>query len=175
MALALAAIGGCGGSAEDPSRRPLGERPDKPPSRTQPLSGQAGRLVRGGPQAFRRELDALRGTPVVVNQWASWCGPCRYEMPMFARLARLYRGRVAFVGVNSQDGDRAARRFLRRYRTPFPHFFDPTTSIARLFDGGYAWPTTAYYSGDGKLVHTKPGSYATQAQIDRDIRRFALR
>src|SRR5205807_7873760 len=66
-------------------------------------------LLDGGVSAFKRQLVALRGHPVVVNQWASWCGPCKFEFPFFQRLAEEYHGQVAFLGVDSQDnrGDAA--------------------------------------------------------------------
>ena len=146
-----------------------------PPKAAPGLSGQAGRLLEGGTAAFQTQLRALRGTPVVVNQWASWCGPCHYEFPFFAGLARRYAGRVAFLGVDSQDSRGAALRFLQRYRTPYPHYFDPSTAIAREFRGGFAWPTTAFYDAAGRLTEIHAGGYASQARLDRDIRRFALR
>jgi len=111
---------------------------------------------------------------VVVNQWASWCGPCRYEFPFFARLARRYEGRVAFLGVNSKDSDADAKAFLRRYPVPYPHFADPGGDIARVFRGGRAFPTTAYYSADGTLAYTHIGGYATRDELDDDITRYAL-
>jgi thiol-disulfide isomerase/thioredoxin len=132
------------------------------------------RLLDGGPQAFRRRLAHLRGRPVVVNQWASWCDPCRKELPWFARLARRYQGRVAFLGVDSLDERTDATAFLRRYPTPFPHFVDPDGEVARVFFGGRAFPTTAFYSADGKLVTTHQGAYPSEAALDGDIRRYAL-
>ena len=138
------------------------------------LGREPDELLRGGPEAFRSRLAGLRGRPVVVNQWASWCGPCRYEFPFFASLARRYEGRVAFLGVNSKDNEDAARAFLKRNPVPFPHFADPDGSVARVFRGGRAFPTTAYYAADGSLVFTHVGGYASEAKLDEDIRRYAL-
>src|SRR5947208_7832468 len=76
--------------------------PGPPPTRPQAAAAlrgvraQANQLLGGGARAFRRRLAALRSHPVVVNQWASWCGPCRYEFPFFQRLATKYDRRVAF-------------------------------------------------------------------------------
>jgi thiol-disulfide isomerase/thioredoxin len=138
------------------------------------LRREANRLLGGGMEAFRARLAGLRGHPVVVNQWASWCGPCRYEFPFFARLARRYEGRVAFLGVNSKDSADAARAFLKRYPVPYPHFADPDGTVARVFRGGRAFPTTAYYNADGELVYTHVGSYASEGKLDEDVRRYAL-
>ncbi len=140
----------------------------------QRLHTQANQLLDGGTSAFRTRLSTLRGTPVVVNQWASWCGPCRYEFPFFQRLAKRYDGRVAFLGVDSQDARSDARAFLKRFPVPYPHFYDEDTSIARSFGGGRAWPTTAFLSASGKLAFTHVGAYATQAKLDADIRKYAL-
>lgn len=139
------------------------------------LERQANALLDGGPRAFKARLAALRGAPVVVNQWASWCGPCRYEFPFFQRLARQYRGRVAFLGVDSEDARPAARQFLRKLPVPYPHYFDPDVSIARIFHGGQGWPTTAFYDRAGNLTFWHIGAYATQKKLDEDIQRYALR
>lgn len=136
--------------------------------------GGGGQLRSGGRDAFEAELARLRGRPVVVNQWASWCGPCRTEFPYFQRLAEKYGKRVAFVGVSSRDSAAGARDFLREFPTPFPHFADPDAEIARTFRGGRAWPTTAFYTADGKLNYTHQGSYATQADLESDIERYAV-
>ncbi|HVE69055.1 MAG TPA: TlpA disulfide reductase family protein [Solirubrobacteraceae bacterium] len=144
------------------------------PARPATALAQAPRLVGGGPEAFARQVRQLRGTPIVVNQWASWCGPCRYEFPFFRALSERYRGRVAFLGVNSQDSRDAAERFLREHPVPFPSFFDPSVKIAREFKGGFAWPTTAFYDRAGRVVNTHAGVYPSQAKLDADVRRYAL-
>lgn len=135
----------------------------------------ANRLLSGGENEFRRRLANARGMAVVVNQWASWCGPCRHEFPFFQRLATRYRGKVVFLGVNARDSSAAARRFLARYPTPYPHIEDPKATVARLFRGGRAWPTTAFYDATGRLRFTQQGSYPNQVALDDSIRRWALR
>jgi thiol-disulfide isomerase/thioredoxin len=119
-------------------------------------------------------LAELRGYPVVVNQWASWCGPCRAELPFFERQARKHRGRVAFLGVDSQDSRAEAAQFLKELPVPFPHYFDEDASVARVFGGGRAWPTTAFYTAEGKLSFIHQGAYATEAKLEEDLRRYAL-
>lgn len=147
---------------------------DSPPELRR-LVREANRLLDGGPDAFEARLAELRGYPVVVNQWASWCGPCRAEFPFFQRLARKYEGRLAFLGVNSQDARGDAEQFLREFPVPFPHYYDKDASVARVFGGGRAWPTTAYYTADGELANTHLGAYASEANLDEDIRRYVLR
>jgi cytochrome c biogenesis protein CcmG, thiol:disulfide interchange protein DsbE len=166
-AVVLAACGG-GASVGEPAAAPTDG------DALAALRRQANQLLPGGPDAFRARLAALRGHPVVVNQWASWCGPCQYEFPFFADLAERYDGRVAFLGVNSNDSASAARRFLARHSVPFPHFEDVDGSVARVFRGGRAFPTTAFYDAGGRLVMTHAGAYASAAKLDADIRRYAL-
>lgn len=138
------------------------------------LKADANKLFDGGADAFRRHLGSLRRYPVVVNQWASWCGPCRSEFPFFAKVAEKYEGRVAFLGVDSQDVRSAAEEFLESYPVPYPHYYDPKTEVARVFRGGRGWPTTAFYDAAGKLAFTHIGEYRTQQQLERDIREHAL-
>lgn len=138
------------------------------------LRVQADQLLDGGTNAFAARLTGLRGTPVVVNQWASWCGPCRYEFPFFQHLAGRYQGRVAFLGVDSKDARGDAAAFLKQFPVPYPHYYDEDASIARTFGGGRAWPTTAFFAATGKLVFTHVGGYATEASLDADIARYAL-
>lgn len=86
-----------------------------------------------------------------------------------------YEGRVAFVGVDALDARTDAVAFLREYPTPFAPFFDPDGEVARVFFGGRAFPTTALYTADGKLAITKQGAYPSEAAIDGDILRYAVR
>ena len=134
---------------------------------------EASRLLPSSPADFQRRVRAAGG-PMVVNQWASWCGPCRFEFPFFQRLAKRYRGRVTFLGVDAKDSAADARRFLAEFPTPYGHLEDPKATISREFHGGRSWPTTAFYRRDGTLNYTHQGSYRDEASLDSDIRRYAL-
>jgi cytochrome c biogenesis protein CcmG, thiol:disulfide interchange protein DsbE len=126
----------------------------------------------GGRDAFEAYVKEQRGRPVVANKWASWCGPCRAEFPWLRDQARKRRGKVVFVGVNSQDSDSDARRFLADNPVPFRHFTDPNLEIATLFKA-VAFPTTAFYDRRGKLAFVHQGSYPSEAELADDIDRYA--
>jgi len=166
LALMLAACG------SEPTAPATGAAAD--PRALETVREQANRLLDGGRDAFRSRLASLHGYPIVVNEWASWCGPCRYEFPFFERLARRYGDRVAFLGVDSKDSRDPARRFIERYPVPFPHYFDPDGSIARVFRGGRGFPTTAFYDASGNVVALHVGAYASEAKLNEDIRRYVL-
>lgn len=131
------------------------------------------RLVDGGAPAFRTRLQAERGTPVVVNQWASWCGPCQFEIRFFTRLATTRSGRTTFLGVNSKDSRESATKFLQRNGVKFDNFFDPRGDVSRVFRGGRAMPATAFYSATGELRFTHLGAYDSQQSLAADIERYA--
>lgn len=143
-----------------------------------PLAGlhkQADQLLPGGTEAFDRRIAALRGYPIVVNVWASWCGPCRFEFPTLQKLSAEYGKRVAFMGVNSQDSDVGAETFLEEAPVPYPSYTDSDQSIAEHIGAGLGLPDTAYYDRGGKLVYLKQGPYTSHAELRADVRHYALR
>lgn len=105
---------------------------------------------------FRLLLAELKGTPVVVNIWASWCGPCISEAPHLASLARETAGKVQFLGVDIIDKRPPARAFIHRYGWIYPSVFDPTGSIR---DGlGYlGQPITLVFDPSGQQVFVYSG------------------
>ena len=107
-------------------------------------------------EAFRAMLRELEGTPVVVNIWASWCGPCRAEAPHLASLAREYEDDVRFVGVDILDNRDAAKDFILEFDWPYPSVFDPRGEIR---DGlGYVGqPVTFIVDERGDVVFEWPG------------------
>jgi cytochrome c biogenesis protein CcmG/thiol:disulfide interchange protein DsbE len=163
------------GCAASTTAGPLGPAPSRAQATAAltSLRDQASEILDGGPTAFRRRIGSLRGYPVVVNQWASWCGPCRYEFPFFQHLARRYQGRVAFIGVDSKDARSDASGFLKQLPIPYPSYFDPDASIARFFRGGFAWPTTAFFNRDGHVIYVHLGAYASEAKLDADVKHYA--
>ncbi|MFL5906840.1 MAG: TlpA family protein disulfide reductase [Solirubrobacterales bacterium] len=137
------------------------------------IRGQANELLGGGTDAFDARLQALRGTPVVVNKWASWCGPCRLEFPWFQSLAQKRGGQIAFLGVNSNDSDSAAKQFLSELPLPYPSYSDGDLNIAQELGGPpQAFPTTAYYDRTGKLIFSHPGVYPSEQDLAGDVEKY---
>jgi cytochrome c biogenesis protein CcmG, thiol:disulfide interchange protein DsbE len=179
-ALAAAAIAlvaaGCGSSADGG-----GEHPDYAkalagaPAPLAALYDQGNRLLGGGVNAYERRIATLRGYPVVVNVWASWCGPCRFEFPALQRLSAEYGKRVAFLGVDTQDSDDAARTFLREEPVPYPSYTDPDEEITDSIGATLGLPDTAFYDRRGRLAYLKQGPYTEHAELRADIERCALR
>ena len=121
-----------------------------------------------------QELAALKGYPVVVNKWASWCGPCRQEFPTFQRVSAELGRRVAFLGLNTGDyGGGAAAKFLRDFPLSYPSISDPDRKGAQKLSIDQNWPTTAFYDRAGKQVYAHQGPYVTAADLKADIRRYA--
>jgi cytochrome c biogenesis protein CcmG, thiol:disulfide interchange protein DsbE len=108
--------------------------------------------LRGG----RVRLADLRGRPVVVNFWASWCPPCVAEMPEFQRIHRRLGGRVAFLGINQRDQPQAAERLASSSGVTYPLAIDPA---GRSFDafGGLGMPTTVLIRADGTVAEVFAG------------------
>jgi cytochrome c biogenesis protein CcmG/thiol:disulfide interchange protein DsbE len=178
LALALIALpaAGCGSSESDAGggappnyERALAGAPPKLAA----LHEQANELLPGGLDAYERQIESLRGYPIVVNAWASWCGPCRYEFPALQKLSARYGKRVAFLGVDSEDDADAAKTFLEEEPVPYPSYSDGDKDIYDSIEA-YGFPNTAFYDRDGELLYVKPGAYADQAALEADIRRYAL-
>jgi cytochrome c biogenesis protein CcmG/thiol:disulfide interchange protein DsbE len=177
---ALAAVGGillltarsdstAGTTPEDPAaKRAFADAP--PPLRG--LYGDRNQLLDGGADAFKRRVAELRGYPIVVNKWASWCGPCRAEFPVFQQAAVQEAERVAFLGVDSTDNEADANTFLADFPLPYPSFKDPDLKVARVFNGVGAFPTTAFYDREGKLAYVHQGPYDSVDALLRDVRRY---
>ncbi len=177
LVVVAALASGCGSTPHSAAPGPQQVRQDlegSPP----PLAGlhaQADRLLGGGPSAFRARLASLRGYPVVVNKWASWCPPCRTEFPIFQRVAVAYGRRVAFLGVNGhQDAAAAAAAFLRSFPVTYPSYKDPNEDIARTIEAATYDPMTIFFDRRGNIQYAKAGEYTSAPALERDIRRYVL-
>jgi len=182
LCLALAALaalvaGGCGAAAGGDYG---GQHPDyaralagSPPPLAA-LHRQADQLLPGGLDAYEARLAALKGYPVVVNLWASWCGPCRFEFRAFQRVAADYGKRVAFLGVNSEDSDDAAKTFLGEAPVPYPSYTDPDKGIFHAVGASVGLPVTAFYNRGGELSYLDLKPYFHVSELNTDVKRYAL-
>jgi cytochrome c biogenesis protein CcmG, thiol:disulfide interchange protein DsbE len=114
---------------------------------------------------FRSLLGELRGTPVVVNLWASWCEPCTREMPLLGRAARDHRD-VQFLGVDTLDSRGGAEDFIAEHAVPFPSLFDPDGAI-RTDLAGNGLPITVFFDADGNQVAKVDGELSQEALDER--------
>ncbi len=100
---------------------------------------------------------SARGKVLVVNFWASWCGPCRAEQPALAAVARARRSRgVVFIGVNVQDTRAAALAYTREFQVPYPSLFDRSAQTATKLRA-VALPTTFILDRDGIIAYQLTG------------------
>jgi thiol-disulfide isomerase/thioredoxin len=120
---------------------------------------------------LQSKLDELKGHPVVVNQWGSWCPPCREEFPFFAAAAEAHADEIAFLGIDMEDNREAAEQFLSESPVPYPSIFDPSAEEIRSLGGGVVSPTTVFIDETGEIVNVFQGPYTSQEQLERDIER----
>jgi thiol-disulfide isomerase/thioredoxin len=161
-------VGGCGGSSGS-----------KPPDYAKALRGapaplaalysQGNQLVPGGKTAFEKRLKRLRGYPVVVNLWASWCNGCRVEFPFLQKLSARFGTRVAFVGIDSGDSSDSAATWLSESPVPYPSYSDPSHKMADSLKL-IGLPGTAFYDKQGKLVFLKQGQYGNDEELEGQIK-----
>jgi cytochrome oxidase Cu insertion factor (SCO1/SenC/PrrC family)/thiol-disulfide isomerase/thioredoxin len=137
------------------------------------VHAQAGRLL-GSERALAARVRALRGYPVVINSWASWCPPCRAEFPLFASASARYGRQVAFLGVDTNDSSGDATSFLAKHPVSYPSYQSSITDLSAL-TAIIGVPTTIFINRAGKIVHVHSYDYAAQGTLDQDIRSYALR
>jgi thiol-disulfide isomerase/thioredoxin len=119
---------------------------------------------------FHRLLGQLRGTPVVVNVWGSWCAPCIAEAPLLASAAERHLG-VQFLGVDIQDSRNGAVSFIQKYRIPYPSVFDPTAAI-RTDLGSFGQPDTYFFDTRGQMVARYDGQIAADT-LEADLAKIS--
>ena len=115
----------------------------------------------------RIALEELRGTPVVLNFWASWCIPCKEEAPYLAAAAKAYGSDVAFLGLDIQDFVQDARRFLDRLDVPYPSVRDGSNRAYTAY-GLTGVPETYYIDARGRIVAHVTGALSRD-KLERDL------
>ncbi len=138
------------------------------------LHAQAGALLDGGAGALRARLSALKGYPVVINKWASWCVPCKEEFGAFQRVSAEYGRRVAFIGIDSEDPTRAdARAFLKLFPVSYPSYYDPSGQLGVQITDSSFTPVTVFVAPDGRRFIYQ-GQIPNVAKLRHDVERYAL-
>ncbi len=145
---------------------------DAPPPLAE-LYEQANEILPGELTAYEARIEELRGHPIVVNKWASWCGPCRAEFPFFQKLAAERGEEIAFLGIDGQDSDDQAATFLEELPVPYPSYSDPDLEISKAIDVDREFPSTIFYDTDGEIAYVHRGGYQEQADLEADIARYA--
>jgi len=118
-------------------------------------------------QTYQELLIQMRGTPVVVNVWAAWCGPCEAEAPLLHSASQTYGERVQFLGVDILDSLDGARGFISEQGITYPSVFDPSGAIRDSL-GMIGQPVTVFYDADGHVASTWEGQLS-QSALDQGI------
>jgi cytochrome c biogenesis protein CcmG, thiol:disulfide interchange protein DsbE len=138
------------------------------------LHAQAGMLLEGGAPALHARLSALRGYPVVINKWASWCVPCQEESAAFQRVSAEYGRRVAFIGIDSEDPHRTdGLSFLKSFPVSYPSYYDKSGSLGLQLTDSTFRPATVFIPASGR-PYIREGEYPNAAKLRRDVERYAL-
>jgi len=101
-------------------------------------------------------LSDYRGTPVVLNFWATWCPPCRAEIPHFQNASQKYNGQVAILGVNDGETPNTVREFVRDYAMTYPVMLDTESAVSINYRVS-ALPTTIFINAEGVITELFPG------------------
>lgn len=152
---------------------PLASRPGAPP----PSAGEPPRAGDPAPDFSGRGLDgeevslaSLRGTPVLIEFWASWCAPCRSSAITLRRLADAHAGRLAFVGVSLDEDPKSYEAFAVNHRLPGPQIFDGGWHgpVSRLYGvAGAGIPLSVLVDGAGRIAAIGPSLKEMEEVIDR--------
>jgi cytochrome c biogenesis protein CcmG/thiol:disulfide interchange protein DsbE len=162
----LATAATCGGSSDPPDAAHAG-----PPAQnavTAPLlPTHVAELPTFDVQTYQELLTQLRGTPVVVNVWAAWCGPCQAEAPLLHAASQTYGDRIQFLGVDILDSLDGARGFIHDHGLTYPSVFDPSGNIRDSL-GVIGQPVTIFYDAEGNVAQQVEGQLS-QTALDQGI------
>ena len=154
VALAIASlIGGLTGSRAGPHPQPAAR------SFSLPALGHPGQRV---------TLAAFAGRPVIINFFASWCPPCKHETPTLARFYRQSKGRVTIIGVDSNDQNGPAIRFVRSAGVRYPVAADPFPASTTTSYGVFGLPQTFFLNAEHRIVKRVIGAI-TAKQLSEGV------
>ncbi len=166
----LLAVAGCTATADEPERPAPATRAERPspfadcaPLTVVPAAAAPTPAGKAGDQLPDLTLNCFTGGapvnlrdvkgPAVINVWASWCPPCRKELPAFQRLSERADGRFQVIGVNSRDSRGGAQSIGEDYGVGFPMLLDQGDAFQRALVRN-AFPLTVLVDADGRIRHT---------------------
>lgn len=121
------------------------------------LSGPAPDFTLTNLKGEKVSLSSLKGKVVMINFWASWCGPCRQEMPLLEGIAKQYsKAGFELLGINLDEETSDAKAFLKGSPVTFPILLNPTMSVAELYKNT-AMPSSYFIDKKGNLAHLHQG------------------
>jgi len=134
---------------------------------------QASKLL-GPVSALLARIRSLKGYPIVINAWASWCTACQAEYPLLAKASVVYGRQVAFLGVDTTDyGASYARAYLAGHPLSYPSYQSPSGDLDGLAPV-FGLPVTIFIDRTGHVVTHIAGQYDSLSELDRDIQTYAL-
>ena len=106
-----------------------------------------------------KKFSDYKGKPLIINVWASWCGPCRAEMGSLQRLARRYNGKqFNIIGISTDDDHSAAAEFIKRSKVTFENFIDSNVFLENML-GADSIPLTVLVDAQGRVLEKARGSF----------------
>jgi cytochrome c biogenesis protein CcmG/thiol:disulfide interchange protein DsbE len=109
----------------------------------------------------KSNLD-FQGRPVIINFWATWCGPCKLEMPILQKIRQEYDGKISLVAVNFEEPRETVKQFLTQNKIEVPVLLDETGSMANSY-GIHAFPVTYFIDAKGVIKSMHIG------QLDKEM------
>jgi len=166
-AVALLALAGCTGDEEEPGSTPQASQFVPCPEQAQTAANGAELMpavTLDCPAGGTLDLARAPGVPTLVNLWATWCPPCRAELPVLQQVAEEAGDRVRIVGVISKDGQPQAESFAEEIGIGFPSAFDGEGELMGEL-GLNVLPFTYFLDADGGLVHTEVGEVSSAEEL----------
>jgi thiol-disulfide isomerase/thioredoxin len=106
-----------------------------------------------------KRFSDYKGKPLIINVWASWCGPCRAEMGSLDRLARRYNGKqFNVIGISTDDDRKAAASFIKESKVTFENFIDSNVFLENML-GANTIPLTILVDAQGRVLEKARGAY----------------
>ncbi len=128
----------------------------------EPAAEFEGELLDGEEAAFAD----YSGKPLIINFWASWCSPCRAEMPELIEAYETHKDDIQFIGVNFRDTKALANRFYDEFEVPYESFFDQSGKIGFSY-GVRALPATFFIDSEGTIIDRKLGALSREELDER--------